>query len=354
MAAIAFSALELMGQCIFRVPNGDITAEYPGLISETETLMLVSRSLSSLFVAILAVLPLASQAQSVPSVQSVAAASKAAPGAGETVLMRGPGGVVTAAQLQAAVQFLVPPAQRESFFSKPQNIEQLVLSIYTRQNLVQQAKQQGFDRQADVASILAFAQQQALSDLWLLKQAEAREPTSQQLEQYARSVYNAQPADVRESVQLKVRHIMVAPSSTMDDAQAKAKADRLLGELKAGANFEALARAESSDKSSAAKGGELPIVAIGMQLTQFDVAASKLTKPGEISEVVKTEHGYHIIQLIERQVSSGFERQRAELIEQARARLTAQSRVELMKAAQDGAEPDAAAISALVREPASK
>ncbi|WP_431777542.1 hypothetical protein [Ottowia caeni] len=119
LAAIAFSALELMGQCIFRVPNGDITAEYPGLISETETLMLVSRSLSSLFVAILAVLPLASQAQSVPSVQSVAAASKAAPGAGETVLMRGPGGVVTAAQLQAAVQFLVPPAQRESFSPSP-------------------------------------------------------------------------------------------------------------------------------------------------------------------------------------------------------------------------------------------
>ena len=305
-------------------------------------------------IGILALLPVGAQAQlaQAQNATPTPAAPKAV--ANDTVLMRGPGGVITAAQFHAAVQHLVPPAQRESFFAKPQNIEQLALLIYTRQTLAQQAKQQGFDREAGVASILDIAQEQALSDLWLLKQTEAREPTPQQLEQYARSVYNAQPAHVRESVQLKVRHILVATSPTIDDAQAKAKADRLLGELKAGAKFEELARTESSDKSSAVKGGELPLVAIGTQLTQFDAAAGKLTKPGEISGVVRTEYGYHIIQLIERQTLSGFERQRADLIEQARARLAAQSRAELLKTAQSGAEPDTSAISALVREPAAK
>lgn len=313
--------------------------------------MLVCRSLSSLILALASVIamPLGAQTQTTPST-SVSTGSAA----NDSVLIRGPGGVVTVSQLHAAVQLLVPPAQRESFYSRPQNIEQLALTIYTRQALADQARKQGLDRQPDVVSVLALAQQQTLSDLWLLKQTEAREPTAQQLEQYARSVYNAQPSHLRDSVQLKVRHILVAPSQSMDDAQAKAKADRLLGELKAGAKFEELARAESSDKGSAAKGGELPLLAIGTQLTQFDMAAQKLTKPGEISGVVKTEHGYHIIQLIERQTLSGFERQRAEFVEQARARLAAQTRADLLKAAQAGAEPDTSAVSALVREPSTK
>lgn len=313
--------------------------------------MLVSRSISSLIFVLASVIamPLGAQTQSSSSPSALNGSA-----VNDSVVLRGPGGVVTVSQLHAAVQLLVPPAQRESFYSRPQNIEQLALTIYTRQALAEQARKQGLDREPDVVSILALAQQQTLSDLWLVKQTEAREPTSQQLEQYARSVYNAQPAHLRDSVQLKVRHILVAPSPTVDDAQAKAKADRLLGELKAGAKFEDLARAESSDKGSAAKGGELPLLAIGTQLTQFDAAAQKLSKPGEISGVVKTEHGYHIIQLIERQVLSGFDRQRAELIEQARARLSAQVRADLLKAAQTGAEPDTSAISALVREPAAK
>lgn len=268
--------------------------------------------------------------------------------------MRGPAGVVTVAQFQAAVQSLVPPAQRESFYSKPQNIEQMALSIYTRQALAQQAKQQGFDREPDVGAALAFAQQQSLSDLWLLKQTEAKVPKAEQLEQYARSVYNAQPNHVRETLQLKVRHILVSPSSAFDETQVKAKAEKLLADLKGGAGFEALAREESNDKSSAAKGGELPLITIGDYQSEFESAAQKLMKPGDLSGVVKGAQGYHIIQLIDRKVLSGFDRQREALVEQARTKLRTEARAEIFKTAQVGAEPETSAISALVREPTPK
>lgn len=268
--------------------------------------------------------------------------------------MSGPAGSVTADDLQAAVKFLVPPAQRESFFSKPQNIEQLALSIYTRKNLAQQAKEKGFDREADVAGIVAFAQQQSLSDLWLQKEVDAKIPSEEQLEKYARSIYQALPAHARETLQLKVRHILVASTAELDDAQASAKAEKLLAELKAGANFEELARKESSDARSAAKGGELPEITIGAHQSYFELAASKLTKPGEFSDVVKGETGYHIIQLVERNVLSGFERQREALMEQARTKLRTEARAELFRAAQKGATPDTSAISALVQEPGAK
>lgn len=315
--------------------------------------MSLTRICSTALLTAIAAASLSAQAQIAPK-HNALAASPAPMVAGEAILMRGPAGAVTVAQLQAAVQFLVPPAQRESFYAKPQNIEQLVLSIYSRQALAQQAKQQGFDREEGVSAILAFAQQQSLSDLWLLKQTEAKEPTAAQLEQYARSVYNAQPTHVRDSLQLKVRHIVVSTSPTQDDSQARAKAEKLLADLKAGASFEALARDESSDASSAANGGELPPFTIGQYRSRFEIAAQNLSKPGDISEVVQGQQGYHIIQLIERKVESGFERQREALIEQARAKLRTEARAELFKAAQAGAEPDTSAISALVREPASK
>lgn len=314
--------------------------------------MLISRRLSPLLLAAAALFPALASAQVAPSNPPAAAAPAAAASASgdNTVLIRGPAGEVTTAQFLAAVEQLVPAAQRESFYSNPRNIEQLAISIYSRQNLATQAQQQGFAQKPEVARRTAIAQQQALSDIWVANQAEARLPSAEQIEQYARSAYVAQPADLTDTVQLRVRHIMIAPSSSLTDAQAKAKADSVLAQLKAGAVFEQLARSESTDKGSGARGGELQApMELGRELSAFESAAAALSKPGEISGVVKSREGYHIIQLIERKTLSGFERRRAELIDQARAQLMSKARSEVLVASQAGAEPNTDAISALVR-----
>ena len=80
------------------------------------------------------------------------------------------------------------------------------------------------------------------------------------------------------------------------DKEAKDKAEKILAQLKQGANFAKLAAAESACDSKK-NGGNLGEFGRGMMVPEFEKAAFALTKPGELSPVVKTQFGYHIIKL---------------------------------------------------------
>lgn len=150
--------------------------------------MTVVRVFSTFLLAAAASLPFNALAQSAAPVPVPATT------ADNTVLMRGPAGDVTLGQVRAAVEVLAPPQLREDFFANPRNIEQMALTVYIRQALAAQAKKEGFDRQPDVAQAMAIGQLQALTDSWLTRQAKKQEPGTAQLEKYARSAYDAQPA----------------------------------------------------------------------------------------------------------------------------------------------------------------
>lgn len=86
--------------------------------------------------------------------------------------------------------------------------------------------------------------------------------------------------------------------SAMDSS--KVKAEKILAEVKANPNkFEELAKKYSQDPSSAEKGGDLGFFPVNQMVPAFSKVAFS-TKPGEISNVVKTEFGYHIIKVIDR------------------------------------------------------
>ena len=100
--------------------------------------------------------------------------------------------------------------------------------------------------------------------------------------------------------QAHARHILVAVDEKADEKNrqaAKAKADDLLTQLKGGASFEDLAK-KNSDCPSAPQGGDLGFFGHGQMVPEFDSAAFAL-KPGELSGVVSTKFGYHIIKLEE-------------------------------------------------------
>jgi len=80
------------------------------------------------------------------------------------------------------------------------------------------------------------------------------------------------------------------------DKDAKAKAEKILAQLKQGADFAKIAAKESACDSKN-KGGNLGEFQRGMMVPEFEKAAFALTKPGELSPVVKTQFGYHIIRL---------------------------------------------------------
>jgi peptidyl-prolyl cis-trans isomerase SurA len=82
-------------------------------------------------------------------------------------------------------------------------------------------------------------------------------------------------------------------------AEARAKVERLRDSLALGVDFGDLARRHSEDPGSAKQGGDLGLVRRGQFVKEFETAVFAL-KEGEVSNVVETQFGYHLIQLLER------------------------------------------------------
>jgi peptidyl-prolyl cis-trans isomerase C len=109
----------------------------------------------------------------------------------------------------------------------------------------------------------------------------------------------------QQGARVRASHILIGVPQNADAAtkqQAKAKAEALLKDLKAGKDFADTAKANSQDPGSAPKGGDLGYFEQGQMVPPFEQAAFAL-KPGEMSEVVETQFGYHIIKVADRQDS---------------------------------------------------
>jgi len=128
----------------------------------------------------------------------------------------------------------------------------------------------------------------------------APQVTDAEIEQY----YNQHQSDYHVDDQVKVRHILIKVDGTdaKADAAAKAKAQSILDQLHHGANFAELAKKYSDDPGSKDQGGELGFLKHGATVPEFDKAAFSL-QPGQISGLVRSKYGYHIIQVEEKQTA---------------------------------------------------
>src|SRR4030095_552918 len=88
-----------------------------------------------------------------------------------------------------------------------------------------------------------------------------------------------------------------------DEAAVRAQAEEVLKKAKAGANFAALAKQYSQDEGSAPNGGRLEYFGRGRMVPEFDAVAFAM-EPGQISDLVKTAFGFHIIKLVEKKTGS--------------------------------------------------
>ena len=93
------------------------------------------------------------------------------------------------------------------------------------------------------------------------------------------------------------RQVVVAPKATAESkARAKAKADSLLVEIRAGGDFEQIAKRESMDPASKPQGGDLGWNRRGAMVPEFERMMFSLP-PGQVSPVIETAFGYHIIRV---------------------------------------------------------
>jgi peptidyl-prolyl cis-trans isomerase C len=108
--------------------------------------------------------------------------------------------------------------------------------------------------------------------------------------------YEKNPNQFKQEEQMRASHILVRVDEKADPAQkakAKAEIETVLKQARAGADFAKLAQQHSQD-GSAAQGGDLGFFSRGQMAPAFDKAAFAL-KPGQISDVVTTQFGYHVI-----------------------------------------------------------
>lgn len=107
--------------------------------------------------------------------------------------------------------------------------------------------------------------------------------------------YEENKDQYRDEEQRRVSHILIETGD--DEAAAKAKAEALLAEIKGGADFATVAEESSEDSFSAENGGDLDYITPGMMDDAFDSAVFSLKNVGDVTDVVKTEFGFHIIKL---------------------------------------------------------
>lgn len=122
--------------------------------------------------------------------------------------------------------------------------------------------------------------------------------TGQQIERY----YNDNIQQYSTPEQVRASHILLKTEGK-DDAAVKKQAEDLLAQLKKGANFEELAKKNSQDEGSAVKGGDLDFFGRGAMVPEFDKVAFEL-QPGQLSDVVKSQFGYHIIKVTDKRPAS--------------------------------------------------
>jgi peptidyl-prolyl cis-trans isomerase C len=120
-----------------------------------------------------------------------------------------------------------------------------------------------------------------------------------------REFYDKSPDKFKQDEAVRASHILIRVDPKADAAtrqKARTRAEGLAKDAKSGADFAKLAKENSAD-GSAAQGGDLNFMQRGQTVAPFDQAIFSM-QPGQISDVVETEFGYHVIKVTEKRAAS--------------------------------------------------
>lgn len=221
-----------------------------------------------------------------------------AQGGDDTVVAIINGENVTAADLDRMYANL-NPKMRESYEAAGGKV-QFLETYVGKKLLIQEAAKRNFDKQPEIAAALADARESALFDLYVrhaIAQNVIPDSVLRQHYERDRKQFEAPP-------NVKGRHILVTPTEQRvsntagDDAKTEEDARKKIAELRTmlledPSSFAAYAMRFSED-GSAMRGGDLGWFKPGQMVPEFEAVAFDM-KPGEISPVIKTQFGYHLV-----------------------------------------------------------
>jgi len=235
-------------------------------------------------------------------------------------------------------------AARVNVLSSPESVLRMATDIYVRRQISAVAVEEQIDQQPEVQRLLQIVRERILADALTRTKEIRSQPTELVLERLALQNYKAMPQRFKQPERVHVRHILISTSTT----DARAQAEALRQQLQQGASFEELARKHSKDPSSARKGGDLGFVTRGKMVAPFEEAAFALEKPGQLSDVVETRFGYHVIELVERRPAGlqPFDEVKSLLMQEAAGGIALAARQEFVRPFLEAAKPRTEAIEA--------
>jgi len=271
--------------------------------------------------------------------------------AASTPLATGPNAMtVTGEEVLAEAAQRLPADVRAQALADPNNVATLVNDIALKRILAEEAVKANLDKDPTVALQLQLMRERVLAEVRLAKLAEGSRPDRAALEKAAQGEYRSETEKFVIPEQVRARHILIDARS----CEAEKRIAELLQQARApGADFAALARENSHDPGTAKRGGDLGFFGRGRMAPEFEKAAFALTRPGEISEVVKTTFGFHIIQLEERKPAARepFEKVRESIITDLAARELRNQRRMATEAAGKDLRLDQEAIAQFAKQP---
>jgi peptidyl-prolyl cis-trans isomerase C len=195
----------------------------------------------------------------------------------------------------------IPPDSRANFINDPERIETLLRNMLLNEQLAREAEAMGIQDDPVVAADIAMARDETLArrrGTMLLK--EVKFPNFERL---AKERYIASPTDYRSPERITIRNILLARDKHGDEL-AKKKAEEVLAEIKAkGGNFADYVTKYSDDEpppvgsTPGTEQGLIKNIERGETTNDFEEAAFALKNVGDLSPVVRTRFGYHIIKL---------------------------------------------------------
>ena len=205
---------------------------------------------------------------------------------------------VTRQDLQQAL-LVLPEAERTRILSGEDPLKKFLRELYIGKKMAAEAERLGLDQTPLTQARLAVQRRFVLAEA-------LRNHAQEQIEKpdfaaLVREHYAAHRDEFQLPEQFKAAHILKKVRCDCEKGPQRQKIEQLLVQLQAGADFATLAKAESEDPGSAANGGDLGQWLKRDQLVvPFADALAKL-QVGQLSDVVETEFGYHIIKKLDEQ-----------------------------------------------------
>ena len=223
-------------------------------------------------------------------------AATAAPSADPIIVAAGDV-AIRQSEFESALKSLPPEYQQ---FAGGPGKKQFAEDYLRMKMLAAQGLKNGLDKDPDVVRQLNLMRENLVANAQLQRLEKSITVSDA-------DVQKAYDSNKSEYEQVKARHILIAfkgsPAAVpgkkeLTEEEAKAKAEDIRKQLAAGAKFDELAKKESDDTGSGSRGGDLGSFGRGQMVEEFEKAAFD-AKVGELTPVVRTQFGYHIIKVDE-------------------------------------------------------